>query len=231
MNLAIAALIAALVLAGCARTTPPPPVDLSSTQIYTGQVWLLDRQDNTVTLRLASNELVRLRVNRDQFRTLRMHETATVRGVPTGPAEISHSVVQLAMLAPRGPADVTEVAGRVASIDPAGRAVVDTPSGPVEVWIQPPGTYRVGGPVRVRMSVQPLEIAPLKPGETPPVAQAAPGIEPGDYTTLRTRITGVQPGRLTVESPRGPVVVIVPAGDRYAPGGAVEVRTSVHPAP
>jgi hypothetical protein len=244
MRTTTACLLAALAIAGCTRpsaraplettgpppTAPAPPTAAGPVRAYTGEVWVWDEQTSTVTLRLATNEIVRIKVSPDQLRGLRQNQTATVRGVPTGPAEIQHSVVQLAMMAPRGPADTADVTGTVAALDPAGRVTVSAPDGPVEVWVQPPASaYRVGDRVRVRMSVQALEITPIKPGDTVPVAQAAPGPEPGDYATIRSRITGTRPGRLVVESPRGPVVVVAPAGDRYAAGGAVELRTSVHP--
>ena len=44
------------------------------------------------------------------------------------------------------------------------------------------------------------------------------------------RITAVdRDGRITVESPRGPVTVWLPETARYGVGETVEVRTALHP--
>ena len=93
--------------------------------------------------------------------------------------------------------------------------------------------------MRVRMRDQPLDVVLITPGEPAVVATApatidpavSPRTEPGDYAVVIGRVLAVDPsGRLTVESPRGPVTVRVPNVTRYKVGDTVELRTSVHPA-
>jgi hypothetical protein len=90
----------------------------------------------------------------------------------------------------------------------------------------------VGDPVRVVTRVQPLELRTVAAADARPTATPAPSVgpRPGHYAAVRGRIIDVQPQRLTVLSPRGPVVVAVPPGARYAVGDPVEVHTAVSPA-
>jgi hypothetical protein len=222
------ALLVILALAGCASTTAPP-----GTTTFTGEVWNWDKQANTVTLRRSGGETVRVKVTPDQFIGLQLYQNATIRGTLAGPAEIPTVQVPLGNLVPRGPADELEVTGKVAKVDPAGKAAIDSQKGPVEVWVATPTTaVRAGEDVRVKMHVQALQPVPLRAGDPPPAAQAPPtaavGPQPGDYATVRGTITAVDPaGRLTIESPRGPIQVWVPNAGRYKVNEFVEVRTAV----
>jgi hypothetical protein len=112
---------------------------------------------------------------------------------------------------------------------------VATAWGTLRLWIAEPGTqpFTAGQPVRVRLRVQPLEVVAAVPAEAAePAPLVAPvGTEPGEYAILRGRVTAVDPGgRLSVESARGPVTVLVPFATRYRAGDWVEVETAVQPA-
>lgn len=217
-----------LILAGCATTSPRP-----SGTAYTGEVWNWDEANGTVTLR-RHTEVIRVRVaDRSQLRHLRLHQEATVIGEPDGPAEIEHAVVPMTLGGPSGPADEMEANGTVSTFS-AGIMKIQTPSGPVDVWSAQSGAtmFKAGDAVRLKVRVQPLTLVPAQPGQAPtPAAPAAPTpTEPGEYAAVRGRVVGVDGSRITVESPRGPIVVAVPTAGRYTVGTPVEVVTSVHPA-
>jgi hypothetical protein len=223
-------------LAGCAPQRAPGPrqdaaVGTGQVAAYSGEVWLWDTQTNIVTLR-QGERLVRVKVSPDQLIGLRINQPATVRGELVGPAEIEQAQLPPGTLVASGPPDEFDLTGTVAALDPAGKAGISSPRGPVEVWVATPTTtLKPGQPVRVRMQVQPLQVAPPSPGapaSAPPAPVAAVGSEPGDYATVRGQVRAVDPGgRLIVDSPRGPIQVWVPRVDRYTVGQFVEVRTAV----
>ncbi len=69
--------------------------------------------------------------------------------LPGGPANVP---------APRWdePGDHAIVIGRILGVDPRGTITVDSPRGPIRVWVtQAPGRYRVGEIVEVRSRVRP----------------------------------------------------------------------------
>lgn len=224
------ALLVVLALAGCAteRAASAP-----GTTAFTGEVWTWDQQANTVTLRQSGGQTIRVKVTPDQFIGLRLNQIATIRGELAGPAEIPTVQVPLGNLVPKGPADELEVTGKVSSVDPGGKAAIDSARGPVEVWVATPATaLRPGEEVRVKMHVQALQPVPARPGDPPAAALAPPtpavGPQPGDYATVRGPVKAIDPsGRLTIDSPRGPIQVWVPKADRYTINEYVEVRTSV----
>jgi hypothetical protein len=221
-----------MVLAGCATpraaTTPTRPTATT----FTGEVWTWDQPAGTITLRQSGGQIIRVKAPPDQFDGLRLHQTVTIQGELAGPAEIERVMLPPGTLVPRGQADEMEVTGTIARVDPAGKAAINSARGPVEVWVAMPTTaLRPGEEVRVRMQVQPLQVQRASPGEVPPaMPPPAPAIgdQPGDYATVRGPLRAVDPaGRLTVDSPRGPIQVLVPRPDRYAVGEFVEVRTAV----
>ncbi|OLC32252.1 MAG: hypothetical protein AUH81_16555 [Candidatus Rokubacteria bacterium 13_1_40CM_4_69_5] len=223
-------LLVAAILAGCAAQQPPAPGPSAAQNTYTGEVWTWDEQASTVTLRQGART-VRVKVTPEQLVGLRLYQIVTVRGEPA-PAEIERVTLPPGTFVPRGAADEAEATGTVDAIDPAGTVSITSPRGPVAVWVSGSTPFRAGEAVRVRIHVQPLELVPAKQGEaakTPEIA-ASVATEPGDYAVVRGPIKAVDPaGRLTVESPRGPITVWVPDTQRYHVGDAVEVRTSVHP--
>ena len=217
-----------MVLAGCAT----PRAATTTAAAFTGEVWTWDKPAGTITLRQSGGQIVRVKVTPDQFVGLQLHQVATIRGELAGPAEVERVMLPPGTLVPRGPADETEVTGTVARVDPAGKASITSARGPVEVWVVAPETaLRPGQEVRVQMQVQALQVLPVRPGEVaPPVPPPAPtiGSQPGDYAAVRGPLRAVDPaGRLTVDSPRGPIQVLVPRAERYAVGEFVEVRTVV----
>jgi len=220
-------MLAVVVVAGCASTSAPP-----GATAFTGEVWTWDEQLNTVTLRQGARD-VRVNITPDQIAKLRLHETKTVYGSLAPPAEMPLVIVEgPSTVVPRGAADEMEITGTIASVDPAGRIVVNAPQGAVNVWRATDGVaFATGAPARVRMRVQPLEVVAVRPGAPgAPAVAASPRTEPGDYAVIIGRVVAVDPsGRLTIESPRGPVNVWVSNPGRYKPNDVVEVQTSVHP--
>lgn len=228
-------LVLALFLAGCAAGA----VQQAPGRAFRGEVWTWDKETNTVTL-LQGTQLVRVQVTPEQLIGLQPHQVATVRGELAPPAEIPVVLVPAPPMVavPTGPMDQTEVMGTVAAVDPNGRISVSSPRGRVDAWVAAGAAERFppGSQARVRMTVQRLAMV----AATPPAAGApAPGSEPaamaggepGDYSTITGRILRIDPtGVIAVESPRGPIDVLVPDGARYQVGENVQVRTSVHPA-
>ncbi len=233
MKSVLGLLTVALILAGCAGAAPAPAAG-PAVGAFTGEVWTWDEQAGIITLR-QGGQYLRVKAAPDQFRGLDLHSTRTVRGALAGPAEVQNVLTPPVPLMVSGTADEMDVTGHVTSIDPAGKIMITTQHGPVEVWVAQPtaSVVKVGDPVRVKMRVQPMVPAP--PGyATAPAAvdpAASPTSEPGEYAVIRGRLLGVDPsGRLTVDSPRGPITVWVPSSGRYQSGNTVEVHTSVHPA-
>jgi hypothetical protein len=224
-------LLVALMLTGCAAAPLAPSPPAPGQQTFTGEVWTWDEQASTVTLR-QGERILRVKVAPEALGGLQLHRVVTVLG-EVAPAAIEQVLLPAGHLVPRGAADQAELRGAVAAIDPAGAVTVSAPPGALRVWLAEPGSrpYQNGQEVLVRMRVQALEVVPARegqPGPSPP--SPAEGPEPGDYAVVQGRVTEVDAvGRLTVESPRGPVTVWLPGGSRYRVGGWVEVRTSVHP--
>jgi len=230
---ALTAAATVLLLAGCA--TAPATLPASSGQTFTGEVWTWDEPNNIVTL-YSGGRITRVKVAPEQMRTLRLHEFTRVQGEPAPPADIL-TVTTAGPSTPvaRGQADVMEVKGTVATIDPGGRMAVTSERGPVHVWVASGADARFtkGSPVSVRMSVQPVDMVAATPGQTSPPASAlpaaSPSSEPGDHAVVIGRIIGVNPGGiLVVESPTGPIQVLVADGAKYKVGDYVEVRSTVH---
>ena len=226
-----------LLLAGCATsskttTTTTASAPSGGPQTFTGEVWTWDEPNNTVTL-YKSGQIQRVKISRDQMRTLRLHEQARVTGELAPPADLLH-VVNAGPMAPvpRGQAETIEVKGTVASADPQGRIAVTSDRGPVHVWGAQGADSRFakGAPVSVKMTVQPVDMKPAPAGQpaaaTPPAA--SPSSEPGDHAVITGRIVGVNPGGiLVVESPTGPIQVLVADGAKYKVGDWVEIRSTI----
>lgn len=229
MNGMTRAVLVAAMLAGCTTTaaTPPP-----GTSTYTGEVWTWDEQLNTITLRQGV-QTFRVNVSPSEFVGLQLHSTKTIRGTLAGPLEIatvvspppsSYSVV------PKGGADEAEITGKVTGVDASGLAAIDSARGPLTVWVVAPGQsrFRQGSDVRLRVTVQPVDIVAGPAPAPPPSATVAQ--EPGDYAVVVGPVRNVDPsGRVRIDSPRGPVEVWVSNPGRYRPGEFVQVRTALHP--
>jgi len=199
------AVVITIALAACATQQSAP-----SGTAFTGEVWGWSEQNGTVTIRQSGGQLVHVKVAPDQLVGLRINQNATIRGTQIQP-DIER-VVLPGRLVPKGQADEVETRGTVARLDPVGKAAITSARGPVEVWVATPTTgLKSGETVRVRMQVQALDVLPVMAGETPPPAAPpvpAMGSEPGDYAAVRGAVRAVDPaGRLTVETPRGPIQV------------------------
>jgi hypothetical protein len=223
-----------VLLAGCASAPPATPA--SGGQVYTGEVWTWDEPNNIVTL-YKGGQIQRVKVSRDQMRTLRHHENARVVGELAPPADLL-VVTSTGPMTPvaKGQAEVLEVKGKVASIDPNGRMAVTSERGPVHVWVASgaDSRFQKDGDVVVKMTVQPVDMVPGKgqaASATAAAPNASPSSEPGDSAVVTGRIIGVNPGGvLVVESPTGPIQVLVNDGSRYKVGDYVEIRTTVRAA-
>jgi hypothetical protein len=230
-----------LLLAGCA--TAPAATPASGAQTFTGEVWTWDQPNNIVTL-YKEGRAFRVKTTPDQMRTLQLHSNAKVTGELAPPAELVTVITAAGTNpVPRGQAEVLEVQGTVASVDPSGRIAVTSDRGPVHVWAAAGADQRFakGSPVLVKMSVQPVDMVAGGPNQpaasasanasATALASASPTSEPGDHAVITGRIIGVNPGGvLVVESPTGPVQVLVNDGSRYKVGEFVQIRTTVRAA-
>lgn len=231
-----ASLLVAGLFAGCAAQGPvaTSPSASAGPETYTGEVWNWDKDTNVVTLRRGL-ETIRIQVPPGTISQLRLHETATVTGVPAPPPQTPLVITGAGPMrpVPRGPASRADVAGTVRSATPDGRLAIDTGRGPLQVQIADTNVNRFqpGRPVDVRVSVQPLDMVPAPAPVPPPspIPQPAASVsEPGDYGVVIGRILNLDPtGLMTVEAPQRPITVWVPDTNRYHIGESVEVRTFV----
>jgi hypothetical protein len=227
-----------VLLAGCATGSAPPST--AGVQSFTGEVWTWDTTDSTVTM-LQNGERVRVKTTPEQLRTLQLHQFTRITGTLAPPKDLLVVLgpVGPVTAVPKGQPEVIELRGTVASVDPGGRLVINSDRGPINVWgaAGADQRFRVGGPVTLRTSVQPVDLVAMPAQATsapsPVVSPAAsPTSEPGDHAVITGRILGVNPGGvLVVESPTGPIQVITTDGNRYRVGDAVQVSTTVRPAP
>jgi hypothetical protein len=131
----------------------------------------------------------------------------------------------------RGSAEQVELTGTVTAAGADGRVTLDSPRGPVHVWVATGADQRFtpGTPVRLMTAVQPVDMVPAdrapRPSDDPAAALRA---QPGDYSIVTGRIIGVQPnGGLVVESPSGPIQLWVTDSSKYRLSDSVQVRTSL----
>jgi len=237
-----ALLVVVGVFGGCAThsatvaTAPGAPVVVAPAPVpavYRGEVWTWDPTTNVVTL-LQGDQKVRVRVTPDQLEGLKQRDVVTLRGVPAGPAPIEQVVVQTPPMraVPTGMMDQTEITGTITAVDPGGRISIGTSRGPLDVWVATPVNpqFRPGSAVRVKTALQTVTFVPITTAVTPGSSEPAAlvGGEPGDHAVVTGRILAIEPtGRITMESPRGPIHIWVADASRYAIGQSVQARTSV----
>jgi hypothetical protein len=224
-----------LLFAGCVTTTTTTTAQApaGAPQTFSGEVWTWDEPNNTVTL-FKEGKITRVRTTPEQMRTLRLHEQARITGELAPPADLLVVTnTGPVTFVPRGQAESMEVKGTVASVDPQGRLAVTSDRGPIHVWGAAGADQRFakGAPVSVKMSVQPVDARPVAAGQPAPATNAgaaSPSSEPGDHAVVTGRIIGVNPGGvLVVESPTGPIQVLVADGGKYKVGDWVEVHSTV----
>jgi hypothetical protein len=226
--------VAALLFFGCASSAPPPT---AGAQTFAGEVWTWNTEDSTVTLMQPGGQRVRVKTTPDQMRTLELHSRARVTGTLAPPDDLLlvQGTAGPVTAVPKGQPEVIELNGTVASVDPSGRLAVNSPRGPIHVWVASGAEqrFKVGAPVALKSSVQPVDLVPAAAPATPTPApvgapSASPTSEPGDHAVVTGRIVGVNPGGvLVVESPTGPIQVFSAESSRYKIGDAVQVRTTV----
>ena len=227
----LAGLIAVgLALSGCASKSS---TTTAAGEPFTGEIGTWSEEQGTITLRRAA-ETIRVKVNPDQFVGLQLHQIRTIRGTLAPPAEIER-VMQPPpanyAVVPRGTSQTAEVSGKLVTVDPNGTVSISSARGPMRVWVASPDapTLKAGNDVKLRVAVQPVDIVPRAGGTQEPPKVTVQN-EPGDYAVVVGKVTQVDPnGRITVESPRGPVEVSVTNASQFKVGDMVQVSTSVHP--
>lgn len=217
-------------VAGCATTSPTTTSTAAPGNVFTGEVWTWDERENIVTLRQGT-QIVRVQVTPDQMRGLVLHQNATLRGQLAPPAPIAHVTLPTGPMVgvPRGSAEQVELNGSVTTAGGDGRVSIDSPRGPVQVWVATGAEQRFTPGTRVRLinTVQPVDMVPT---DRAPRSAADPSAslssQPGDYSVVTGRIIGVNPnGGLIVESPSGPIQLWVADSSKYRLSDSVQIRT------
>jgi len=219
-----AVLMVVLAFAVCATTT------LATAADFRGEVWTWDEKEGWVTLRMGAQDVRILVADKSQLKFLQLHSIATIRG------ELAPQTIETVMLptpagvfVPVGTPVEGSMRARVASVDPKGVIKLEGDRGASELWIAEQTAYRVGDLVLVETTIR---SAQFTRADQAPALQPAAGIssEPGDYATVTGRILSRNSdGRLTVDSPRGPIQVwVAPADvDRFKVGDYVQVRSRI----
>lgn len=227
---ALITVIAVIALvAGCATATPTGTQAAGTA--FTGEVWTWDERENIVTLRQGT-EKIRVQVTPDQMIGLQLNRNVTLRGQLAPPALITQTVSSGPMVAvPRGSAEQAELNGSVKTAGADGRVSIDSPRGPVEIWVATGAEQRFtpGSTVRLVTTVQPVDMVPA---DRAPRATEDPAAslrtQPGDYSVVTGRIIGVNPnGGLIVESPSGPLQLWVADSSKYRVSDSVQITTSL----
>ena len=232
MKRLIFAAVSLMLLTGCAAIEPTPSAQAAPEGVYVGEVWTWDERTNVVTLRTGATK-IRVKTTPETIARLRMHEMASIRGTLAPPESIEQMTASAGPMRPepQGSAQQSDASGTIATTDPKGLVTVDASGQRVIVWTATPDTSRfpVGTAVRVRTSVQPVRMVPATGTSVPtPDPSAMVSSEPGDHAIVVGRVTSVDPrGTVTVESPRGPIVVVVSDASRVPVGSHVQVRTSL----
>lgn len=228
-------LVTILVLVGCAVTVSAQTVVVQApvTGKFSGEAWTWDSARSIVTLYDAGRQF-RVQTTPDQIARLQHHSWVTVSGTLLGPEPIETVLLPAQPMAaiPNGPAANAEVAGQVKVIDANGIATIDTPRGPMQVWVAENAQSRFvsGKAVKVLVAVQPVRMVTVSGagGQASGPTISAPAPVPGDQATVVGRILSVNPtGMLTVESPRGPITVWVSDPASFKIGDFVQVQTVV----
>ena len=224
--------ITVLVLSGCATTAPAPSAQTQPGTLYRGEVWTWDERTNVVTLRMGTQN-VRVRTSPETIKYLRLHDIATIRGELAPPEEIATVVTAPRPMraVPQGSAQTSDVTGAVSAVDPRGLVSIDTANGRITVWTATADTsaFPVGTPVRLTTIVQPVSWVPIADGQATEVQPAASiATSPGEHAIVTGRVVAANPnGLITVESPRGPIIVATPNAASMPAGASVQVRTSL----
>jgi hypothetical protein len=239
MKTVIGLIAVVALLASCSSRAQISPSAAAPGTLYGGEVWTWDERENTVTLYNYGQQF-RVRVSPEQLRTLRLHQYALVRGELAPPAPIPHVMLPGQSMTPvaRGTAEKIELTGAVTTVDPNGRVSIDSPKGPVHLWVASGADQRfpAGSQTRMIVTLQPVDMVPGS-GAQPSASPAADTMATSpstntaeDYSVVVGRIIGVNPnGAVIIESPSGPIQVFVASPDKYQVSQYVQVRTSLQP--
>ena len=210
---------------GTKYETPKP-------NVYRGEIWTWDEKEGWVTLRQGGQDVRILVDDPRQLKSLQLHAMGTFTGTPA-PQTIDTVLVPAGpgVFVPVGTALEGTMNGRVVSVDPKGIVRFQGDRGVSELWIAEQSTYSVGDMVIVETTIRPVQFR----ADPSPSVQPSAGISsgPGDYATITGRILSRNSdGRLTVDSPRGPIQVwVAPADvDRFKVGDYVQIRSRIRTA-
>ena len=227
--------------AGCSTTAPTPtatPVTqraaatgttASEPTAFRGQVWTWDEKEGWVTLRMGAQDVRILVEDPRILPSLQLHSFTTVRGrLAPQTIETVMTPAPVGVFVPVGTPIEGTTRARVVTLDPKGVIKLESDRGVSELWITEQTTYRVGDQVVVETTIRPVEFRT----DQAPTAQpsAAISTEPGVYAIVTGRILArSSDGRLTVDSPRGPIQVWVAPNevDRFKVGDYIQVRSRI----
>lgn len=240
MKTVIGLIAVVALLASCSHATMSSPSAAPAPgTLYGGEVWTWDERENTVTL-YRDGQAFRVRISPDQIRTLKLHQYAVVRGELAPPAPIPHVYLPGQSMTPvaRGTAEKIELTGAVTTSDPNGRVSIDSPRGPVHLWVASGADqrFRTGSQARMVITLQPVEMV-AGSGAQPSASPAGDTLKTSpstnsaeDYSVVVGRIIGVNSnGAVVIESPSGPIQLFVASPDKYHVSDYVQVRTSLQP--
>src|SRR5687767_4899221 len=186
--------ITILVLSGCATTAPAPSAQAQPGTAFRGEVWTWDERTNVVTMRMGTQN-VRVRTSPETIKYLRLHEITTIRGEVAPPEDIATVVTAPRPMraVPQGSPQSSEISGTVSAVDPRGLVSIDTADGRITVWTATADTsaFPVGTPVRLMMSVQPVNWVPVAEGQAAgadPAASIATAPGPGEHAIVTGRV-------------------------------------------
>jgi hypothetical protein len=237
MKTVAAVFIAVAVLVGFAWTvsaqTTVVVTQPGTTGKYSGDAWTWDTERSIVTLH-DSGRKFRVQTTPDQIARLQHHHWVTVTGTLLGPEPIETVMLpaQPMTAMPSGPAVSAELTGQITAIDPTGVATIESPRGPLRVWVadNAQSRFAAGRPVKVHVAVQPVRMVAVSGagGQASGPTMTAPPPVPGDQAVVIGRILAVNPaGTLSVESPRGPITVWVADPANFKMGDYVQIQTIV----
>jgi len=213
-------------------TTAVVVADPGQPGVWRGEVWTWDEKEGWVTLRIGAQDVRILVDDPKSLSSLQLHSIATIRGrlAPQTIATVM-TPAPVGVFVPVGTPIEGSARAKVLTVDPKGVVRLESDRGTSELWIAEQSTYRVGDMVFVETTIRPVQFRTDQPASVQPAAGISS--EPGDYATVTGRILArSNDGRLTIDSPRGPIQVWVAQGDadKFKVGDYVQVRSRIRTA-
>jgi hypothetical protein len=247
MKLYVALMVVVALASGCASSptstptaavapvpaTGPIPANPETTPaVYRGEVWTWDEKAGWVTLRIGSQDVRVIPTDKGILKSLNHHTIASIRGtLAPHTIETYMTPAPAGVYVPVGTAVELSSRGRVVALDPKGIVKFEAGPGTSELWISETSTYKVGDTVIVETSIRPVQFRTDLTASPAPAAGIA--TDPGDHAVVTGRVLSRNSdGRLTVDSPRGPIQVwLAPADvEKFKVGDFVQVRSRIRTA-